>query len=81
MDRLQPIPTPPSQFLRGFCQRTLPVVTFAATAAAVAVLWVQHFGNPVSPDHESPSPAETASQRASNPRDLTAEAEVLHRPR
>jgi hypothetical protein len=76
MDRLQPIPTPPSQFLRGFCQRTLPVLTFAATATAVAVLWIQHFGNPIAPGGQSPSPAETASQRATEPRNLAADTEI-----
>ncbi len=80
MDRLQPIPTPPSQFLRGFCQRTLPVLTFAATATAVAALWIQHFGNPIAPNRKSPSPAETASQRAAEPRNLTADTEI-HLPR
>lgn len=39
LEPLPPIPTPPRQWWMLFCQRALPVATFAAALVATAVLW------------------------------------------
>jgi multidrug resistance efflux pump len=46
MDRLPPIPTPAGQRWREFRVGVVPMVAFAATAAAVLVLWQQNVAAP-----------------------------------